>query len=51
VRVHLFLEYAGVPGTFEVPDPYYSNAEGFEVVMRLCEQGVDGVLKRLTQAG
>ncbi len=50
-KLHLFLEYAGVPGTLEVPDPYYGNAEGFEVVMRLCEQGADGVLTRLTQAG
>lgn len=48
-KLHLFLAYAGVPGTQEVPDPYYGNAEGFEVVMRLCEQGADGVLTRLTQ--
>lgn len=46
-KLHLFLEYAGVPGTLEVPDPYYGNAEGFEVVLRLCEQGADGVLSRL----
>lgn len=50
-KLHLFLEYAGVTGTLEVPDPYYSNAEGFEVVMRLCEQGADGVLTRLSRAG
>lgn len=46
-KLHLFLEYAGVPGTFEVPDPYYGNAEGFEVVLGLCEQGAGGVLNRL----
>lgn len=46
-KLHLFLEYSGVTGTLEVPDPYYGNAEGFEVVMRLCEQGADGVLRRV----
>lgn len=48
-KLHLFLEYAGVSERSEVPDPYYGNAAGFEVVLRLCEQGVDGVLKRLAQ--
>ena len=46
-KLHLFLEYAGVPGSLEVPDPYYGNAEGFEGVLRLCEEGADGVLNRL----
>ena len=31
------------------PDPYYGNAAGFETVLRLCEQGVDGVLRRVVQ--
>jgi protein-tyrosine phosphatase len=46
-KLNLFLEYAGVEERTEVPDPYYGNAAGFEAVLRLCEQGVDGVLKRL----
>ncbi len=49
-KLHLFLEYAGISERAEVPDPYYGNAAGFEAVLSLCEQGVDGVLKRVTQA-
>lgn len=49
-KLHLFLEYAGLEDPVEIPDPYYGNAAGFEVVLRLCEQGTDGVLKRVTQA-
>lgn len=48
-KLHLFLEYAGVEERSEVPDPYYGNAAGFETVLRLCEQGVDGVLRRVVQ--
>jgi protein-tyrosine phosphatase len=46
-KLHLFLEYAGVAGESEVPDPYYGNAAGFERVMQLCEAGARGVLDRL----
>ncbi|PZO13470.1 MAG: phosphotyrosine protein phosphatase [Burkholderiales bacterium] len=49
-KLHLFLEYAGVSERAEVPDPYYGNAAGFEAVLSLCELGVDGVLRRVTQA-
>lgn len=48
-KLHLFLEYAGLEECSEVPDPYYGNAAGFEAVLRLCEQGVDGVLRRVGQ--
>lgn len=48
-KLHLFLEYAGVEERSEVPDPYYGNAAGFEAVLKLCEQGVDGVLRRVVQ--
>lgn len=46
-KLHLFLEYAGHEGRSEVPDPYYGNAAGFEAVLQLCEQGSDGVLRRV----
>lgn len=46
-KLHLFLEYAAVPGESEVPDPYYGNAAGFERVMQLCEAGAQGVLDRV----
>lgn len=50
-KLHLFLEYAAVPGEREVPDPYYGNAAGFERVMQLCEAGAQGVLERLLPTG
>lgn len=50
-KLHLFLEYAGVGGVAEVPDPYYGNAAGFEHVMQLCEAGARGLLDRLAPTG
>ena len=46
-KLHLFLEFAGVKDPLEVPDPYYGGPAGFERVLRLCEAGVQGVLRRL----
>jgi protein-tyrosine phosphatase len=46
-KLHLFLAYAGQGSSDEVPDQYYGNAAGFEVVLRLCEQGSEGVLDRV----
>lgn len=46
-KLHLFLVYAGQPDGSEVPDPYYGNAEGFLAVLRLCEAGGEGVLRRV----
>lgn len=31
----------------EVPDPYYGGSGGFEFVLDLLEDGVDGLLERL----
>jgi len=50
-KLHLFLAYAGVKEATEVPDPYYGGTEGFERVLRLCEAGADGVLRRLQAEG
>lgn len=49
-KLHLFLSYAGVEGRSEVPDPYYGNAQGFEAVLSLCEQGSEGVLERVARS-
>ena len=46
-KLHLYLVYAGVTGTTEVPDPYYGKADGFEAVMRLCEPGALGLMARI----
>lgn len=46
-RVHLFLEFAGAPGTLEVPDPYYGGPSGFELVLDLVEDASKGLLERI----
>lgn len=45
-RLGLFLEVAGVRGADEVPDPYYGDSDDFAQVIRLAEQGADGLLIR-----
>ena len=46
-RASLLLEWAGVPGDGEIPDPYTGNERHFEHVRRLLEQAADGVVERL----
>lgn len=51
-RVHRLTEFcrhqhnAAVP---DVPDPYYSNAQGFEQVLALIEDACDGLLLHVQQ--
>lgn len=50
-KVQLFLQYhPQYPQFSEVPDPYYGGSRGFAQVLRLIEQGCDGLLLQLTQA-
>jgi protein-tyrosine phosphatase len=45
-RLRLFMAFAdGVAR--EVPDPYYSDSQGFETVLDLVETGCDALLERL----
>lgn len=46
-KLHLFLAYAGQDEAGEVPDPYYGPQEGFEVVLKMIERAVPGVIERL----
>ena len=46
-RASLLLEWAGVPGDGEIPDPYTGNARHFEHVRKLLEKAADGVVARL----
>jgi protein-tyrosine phosphatase len=48
-RAMLFLDAAGLDGYAPpiVPDPYYENLDAFRHVLRLAEQGVDGLIERL----
>ncbi|MBT8117159.1 MAG: low molecular weight phosphotyrosine protein phosphatase [Gammaproteobacteria bacterium] len=46
-KLQLFLEFASVPGTREVPDPYYGGATGFERVLDLIEEASAGLLETI----
>jgi protein-tyrosine phosphatase len=45
-RIHLFLDFAECNET-EVPDPYYGQGRGFEIVLNLVEEAAEGLLKRI----
>jgi protein-tyrosine phosphatase len=45
-RIHLFLDFAECHET-EVPDPYYGQGRGFEIVLDLVEEAAEGLLKRI----
>jgi protein-tyrosine phosphatase len=47
-KLRLLLSYAPDTGRAEVPDPYYGNAQGFELVLDLCEAAVNGLLMHYT---
>lgn len=50
-KVKLLLSYANSDEArgldLEVPDPYYGGGKGFELVLKLVEQGCDGLLNNL----
>lgn len=46
-KLKLFLDYHPDPGLSEVPDPYYGGADGFELVLDLCEEGSKYLLENL----
>lgn len=46
-KLGLFLEFAPQRGIDEVPDPYYGGPEGFEIVLDLVEEAIEGLLSRL----
>ena len=45
-RIHLFLDFSSCDAT-EVPDPYYGQGRGFEIVLNLVEDAADGLLKHI----
>ena len=46
-RARLFLDFSSsMPGT-DVPDPYYGGPVGFERVLDLVEEAVEGLLREL----
>ena len=49
-QLKLFMEYAPGSVMLEVPDPYYGDAAGFEVVLDLCAAASRGLLASLERA-
>mgnify|MGYP000887926416 CR=1 FL=1 len=49
-RTGLFLDYAPQAAMREVPDPYYGGEEGFEIVLDLCLQAGQGLLRSSSTA-
>jgi len=45
-RVHLFLDYSDCDEN-EVPDPYYGQGRGFEIVLNLVEGAAEGLLEQV----
>lgn len=46
-KVDLFMRYARSFDIDEVPDPYYGGENGFEAVLDMCEDAVDGLFASL----
>lgn len=46
--VRLFLDFArGCGGAKDVPDPYYGDGKGFDLVLDMIEDGVAGLLEEV----
>jgi protein-tyrosine phosphatase len=43
----LFLEFAERHNEWEVPDPYYGGADGFERVLDMVEDAAQGLLQHI----
>jgi protein-tyrosine phosphatase len=53
-KVRLLREYdayAVEQGDLEVPDPYYGDDDGFELVLDICQAACRGLLDTLTESG
>ena len=48
-NLDLFLSFASNPSLTEVPDPYYSGSDGFELVIDLISDASKGLLKHIQQ--
>ncbi len=47
-KLKLFLDFSRSHDDEEVPDPYYGGAQGFEFVLDLIEDAVQGLISELT---
>ncbi len=48
-RVRLMMDFAPHWSEREVPDPYYGDGDGFEHVLDMIEDAVEGLLKEIQQ--
>jgi len=48
-KVHRMVEYSQKFSHDHIPDPYYSGADGFELVLDLLEDACDGLMKDLEE--
>lgn len=48
-KIKMFMSYAPDAGYDDVPDPYYGEEEDFELVYRLVEKSVGGLLQCLQE--
>nr|WP_239032950.1 low molecular weight protein-tyrosine-phosphatase [Pseudoalteromonas luteoviolacea] len=48
-KLHLFLEYADAEQQ-DVPDPYYGQGDGFELVLDLVETASERIVQRLLRS-
>jgi protein-tyrosine phosphatase len=46
-RLRLLMEFARRHDVMEVPDPYYSNAQGFELVLDMIEDACGALLEHV----
>lgn len=46
-KVRLFLDFAPHLQYREIPDPYYGDADGFELVLDRIEEAADGLLEHV----
>jgi len=50
-KVRLLLEFHPQPPMAEVPDPYFGERGGFELVYELVDPAMDGLIDALVKAG
>ncbi len=48
-KLKLFLDFSEKFAGREVPDPYYGNAQGFDTVLDMAEDGARGLIAHLLQ--
>jgi protein-tyrosine phosphatase len=49
-KLQLFLNFSEKYKGRDMPDPYYGNAQGFDTVLDMIEDGVDGLIEHLLEA-